>query len=85
MINLSPLIKTLKLIKIDQNTTNYGDLHCLMNLIEIATAVHHSQFAKHITAFTKLHTVLQALSGQIKDTGALFTASTVVSSTYQYH
>ena len=78
MINLNNLIKLLKTIRVDQSSVNYDELFNLMNLIEIAISVHYELFAKHVDSFTKLHTTLQSISGQIKDTGGLYTAGTVV-------
>lgn len=78
MINMHNLIKLLKSIKIEQGATNYDDLLCFMNLVEIAIAVHYELFARKVDIFMKLHTTLQALSSQIKDTGALYTTGTVV-------
>ncbi len=78
MINLSNLVKLLKGIKVDQSSANYDELLCVMNLVEIAISVHYELFAKHVDLFTKLHAALQSISGQIKDTGGLYTAGTVV-------
>lgn len=77
MINVNNLIKHLKAIKVDQGS-NYNELFCVMNLVELAISVHYALFAKNVDLFMKLHATLLSLSSQIKDSSGLYTAGTQV-------